>query len=123
MLKSRLVSSSTCATSRNATVARAKSSKSSSSDVKIEYGASWYQATREAVKPKRTVREELQRRREANEAANNGKDRKDLYTENWDGSEYKGSPFNILNFIAALFVLVPVLGLAFAYWSYGDLWG
>ena len=29
-------------------------------------------------------------RRAANLAANNGKERKDLYTDNWDGSEYKG---------------------------------
>jgi hypothetical protein len=35
-------------------------------------------------------------RRAANEAANNGKERKDLYTENWDGSEWKGKGFNIL---------------------------
>jgi len=103
-------------------VARAKSSKSDGSD-KVEYGASWYEATRQASSPKRTVREELQRRRDANEAANNGKDRKDLYTDNWDGSEYKGSQFNILNLLVALFVLVPVLGLVFAYFSYGDLWG
>jgi hypothetical protein len=62
-------------------------------------------------------------RRAANLAANNGKERKDLYTDNWDGSEYKGSKFNILTLLAALFVLVPVLGLGFAYWSYGVLWG
>ncbi len=31
--------------------------------------------------------------------------------------------WNILTFLAALFVLVPVGGLAFAFWSYGDLWG
>ena len=28
-------------------------------------------------------------RRQANLAANGGKERKDLYTDNWDGSEYK----------------------------------
>ena len=105
-------------------VALAKSrTKSDGSDIKVEYGASWYETTRQASSPKRTVREELQRRRDANEAANNGKDRKDLYTDNWEGSEYKGSQFNILNLLVALFVLVPVLGLAFAYLSYGDLWG
>jgi len=62
-------------------------------------------------------------RRDANLAANNGKERKDLYTDNWDGSEWKGGSNNILTFIGALFVLVPVLGLVFAYFTYGDLWG
>lgn len=55
--------------------------------------------------------------------ANNGKERKDLYTDNWDGSEYKGSQFNILNLLVVLFIGVPVLGLVFAYQTYGTLWG
>lgn len=62
-------------------------------------------------------------RRRANELANNGKERKDLYTDNWDGSEYKGSSFNILTLLAALFFLVPVAGLVFAFLTYGELWG
>ena len=65
----------------------------------------------------------LARRKQANWEANNGKERKDLYTDNWDGSEYKGSGFNILTLLIALSVLVPAAGLAFAYWSYGTLWG
>ena len=87
--------------------------------------------------------------------ANNGKERKDLYSDNWDGDVYKGdaaappharsgapsaqpaaprtaadlrpnpigSGFNVLNLVIVAFVLTPVLGLAFAYWSYGTLWG
>jgi len=98
--------------------------------------------------------------------ANNGKERKDLYTDNWDGDVYKGacfrrvlcstspptlalrlrcvrstplrsaclthvhsplacagSRFNILNLLILAFVLTPFAGLAFAYWSYGTLWG
>ena len=51
------------------------------------------------------------------------KDRPDLYTNKWDGSEYKGSPFNVLNVILAVSVLVPLLGIGFALWSYGTLWG
>jgi hypothetical protein len=43
--------------------------------------------------------------------------------DNWDGSEYKGSRWNILSVLALLFFLVPVAGLAFAYTSYGVLWG
>ncbi len=62
-------------------------------------------------------------RRQANLQANNGKERKDLYTDNWDGSEYKGSPFNILTFLVALFILVPVAGLVFAFATFGSLWG
>jgi hypothetical protein len=34
-----------------------------------------------------------------------------------------GSGFNILNVVLVAFFLTPVLGLAFAYWSYGVLWG
>lgn len=35
----------------------------------------------------------------------------------------KGSRWNIRTLLAALFFLVPVGGLAFAFWSYGTLWG
>ncbi len=98
-------------------------------------------------------------RRRANELANNGKERKDLYTDNCElpsalggrrpqltlggggpqltvcaahacvsmhageGSEYKGSPFNILTLLAGLFVLVPFAGLVFAWFGYGVYWG
>lgn len=62
-------------------------------------------------------------RREANRLANNGKERKDLYTDNWDGSEYKGSSFNVLTVIALVSVLTPLLGLLFAYTTFGILWG
>ncbi|KAI8475538.1 MAG: hypothetical protein J3K34DRAFT_404497 [Monoraphidium minutum] len=89
----------------------------------VTYGQDWYKATREAAKPRRTVREEMEYRRAANRAANNGRERKDLYTDNWDGSEYKGSGFNILSLLAVLFVLTPVAGLAFAKLTYGTLWG
>ncbi len=52
-----------------------------------------------------------------------GRERKDLYTDNWDGSEYKGSSFNVLTVLAVVSVLTPLLGLAFAYWSFGVYWG
>lgn len=66
---------------------------------------------------------QLEYRQEANRLANNGKERKDLYTANWDGDKYKGSNFNILTVIAAISVMVPLAGLAFAYTTYGVLWG
>eukprot|EP00803_Ostreobium_quekettii_P009009 evm.model.scf_351.6 EVM.evm.TU.scf_351.6 scf_351:47488-50920(-) len=88
----------------------------------VEYGGGWYDATREYGQPK-TVKEQLDRWRKANYEANKGLDRKDLYTENWAGSEYRGSKFNILTLIGALFVLTPVAGLVFAYLTYGKLWG
>ena len=62
-------------------------------------------------------------RREANRQANNGKDRKDLYTDNWDGDKYKGNPVNVLSVILVVSVLVPLAGLAFAYFTFGTLWG
>ncbi|KXZ44385.1 hypothetical protein GPECTOR_68g356 [Gonium pectorale] len=126
---------------------QAPSGKGLKGGASLDYGNDWYTKTRELAKP-RTVREEIasplhpnrlplpaalfaagagayspEYRRQANLIANNGKERKDLYTDNWDGSEYKGSPFNILTLVGALFILTPVAGLVFAYWSYGTLWG
>ncbi|GLI61285.1 hypothetical protein VaNZ11_003636, partial [Volvox africanus] len=98
------------------------SSKGLKAGPTLDYGNDWYKKTRELAKP-RTVREEIEYRRQANLIANNGKERKDLYTDNWDGSEYKGSPFNILTLVGALFILTPVAGLVFAYYTYGTLWG
>ncbi|KAF6258421.1 hypothetical protein COO60DRAFT_1701307 [Scenedesmus sp. NREL 46B-D3] len=114
------------ASSRKALTIVAKTSKGSSakpSSKQVSYGKDWYEQTRNAAKPARTVREELEYRREANRLANNGRERKDLYTANWDGSEYKGSKFNILTVIALVSVLTPLLGLAFAYATFGVLWG
>ena len=59
----------------------------------------------------------------ANRAANGGKERKDLVSENWDGADYRGSNINILTVIVGLFVLVPLIGLVFAYFTWGTLWG
>ena len=39
------------------------------------------------------------------------------------GDEYKGSAFNIGSLLVFLFFAVPIAGLAFAYFSYGELWG
>jgi hypothetical protein len=91
-------------------------------DDNVTYGANWYEKTKKLGK-RRSEREALDEWRFANARANNGRERKDLYTDNWDGDQYKGSGFNILTLLAALFVLVPVGGLAFAYASYGTLWG
>ena len=44
-------------------------------------------------------------------------------TANCPYTPLPGSGFNVLNLVIAAFVLTPVLGLAFAYWSYGTLWG
>jgi hypothetical protein len=64
-----------------------------------------------------------ERYRQANRAANNGKERKDLYSDRWQGDKYTGSPFNILNVILVVSFLVPLAGVAFAVLTYGDLWG
>ncbi|WIA39531.1 hypothetical protein OEZ86_005621 [Tetradesmus obliquus] len=113
-------------TARNALSIVAKASKGSSGKAatkQVSYGKDWYEQTRNAARPSRTVREEIAYRQEANRLANNGKERKDLYTDNWDGSEYKGSKFNILTVLALLSILTPVLGLVFAYTTFGVLWG
>lgn len=67
--------------------------------------------------------QEIEWRRQANLEANNGKERKDLYTDNWDGDVYKGSKFNVLTVILLASVLAPLAGLIFAYQTYGVLWG
>ena len=52
-------------------------------------------------------------RREANFKANNGREWKDLYS----------SPFNALTMLIVLTILAPILGLVFAFQTYGKLWG
>jgi hypothetical protein len=69
------------------------------------------------------TQQELEWRRQANIEANNGKERKDLYTDNWDGDVYKGSKFNVLTVILLASVVAPLAGLIFAYQTYGILWG
>jgi len=90
---------------------------------KVDYGKDWYAQTRQNARRFKTVKEELEYYRKANWEANNGRERKDLYTENWDGDVYKGSRWNILNLLIILFVAVPLFGLLFAYQTYGTLWG
>lgn len=51
------------------------------------------------------------------------KDRPDLYSDRWQGDVYTGSRFNVLNVILVVSVLVPLLGIGFALWSYGKVWG
>ncbi|KAF5830439.1 hypothetical protein DUNSADRAFT_14577 [Dunaliella salina] len=92
-------------------------------EARVSYGQDWYEQTREAAKLRRSPREELQRRRLANRIANNGQERKDLFTNNWEGDQYKGSPVNILTVLVALLVLTPTAGLIFARFTYGTLWG
>lgn len=45
------------------------------------HGPAWFR------KSFRYMMHDAEYRRAANMAANNGKERKDLYTDNWDGSE------------------------------------
>ncbi|KAK3271868.1 hypothetical protein CYMTET_19804 [Cymbomonas tetramitiformis] len=91
----------------------------------VDYGEDWYSSTKNFGKTNTTKNSKkyMDNYREANRLANNGKERKDLYTDNWDGDVYKGSGFNILNFLIILTIGVPVLGLIFAYQTYGVLWG
>lgn len=46
----------------------------------------------------------MERRRAANRAANNGLERKDLYTDAWAGSEYRGSNNNIVRLYGRVLV-------------------
>eukprot|EP00465_Bigelowiella_longifila_P010030 CAMPEP_0185254474 /NCGR_PEP_ID=MMETSP1359-20130426/3283_1 /TAXON_ID=552665 /ORGANISM="Bigelowiella longifila, Strain CCMP242" /LENGTH=165 /DNA_ID=CAMNT_0027837519 /DNA_START=20 /DNA_END=517 /DNA_ORIENTATION=- len=82
----------------------------------------WFKATRNPNQG-RTDNEEIAQRREANMIANNGKERKDLYTDAWDGDKYKGSSFNILTVLILVGIGAPVTGVVFALATYGKLWG
>lgn len=82
-----------------------------------------FKSAHETRVPDKFVSCSAERYKQANKNANNGLERKDLYSDKWAGDQYKGSSFNILTVLAALFVLTPMLGLAFAYFTYGDLWG
>eukprot|EP00242_Pyramimonas_sp_CCMP2087_P010082 CAMPEP_0198206712 /NCGR_PEP_ID=MMETSP1445-20131203/10248_1 /TAXON_ID=36898 /ORGANISM="Pyramimonas sp., Strain CCMP2087" /LENGTH=138 /DNA_ID=CAMNT_0043879501 /DNA_START=56 /DNA_END=472 /DNA_ORIENTATION=- len=97
--------------------------KDDDNDDNVDYGADWYAQTKKKGGIKRSSKEFYEEYRDANVKANNGRERKDLYTDNWDGDEYKGGGFNILTFLIILFLGVPALGLLFAYTSYGVLWG
>ena len=101
--------------------------KTTNKETNVSYGASWYEATRNPTQG-RTVAQELARRKAANWEANGRKrDREDLYTASaggaWEGSEFVGSSNNILTWLIVASVAAPLAGLAFAYWSYGTLWG
>ena len=88
----------------------------------VSYGRSWFEQTRDPLRG-RTVAQEIERRRKANWEANGGRDREDLYTDAWAGSEWRGSGNNVLTWILVASVAAPVAGLVFAYCTYGKLWG
>ncbi|QDZ18409.1 hypothetical protein HOP50_01g09150 [Chloropicon primus] len=50
-------------------------------------------------------------------------DRADLYTDNWAGDTYQGSGVNILTVLVGIGLGVPLVGLVFAYLTWGELWG
>eukprot|EP00793_Prasinoderma_coloniale_P003341 PRCOL_00005976-RA len=80
----------------------------------------WFDATNGAAA--KTVAQQIGRRVVEDRKAGRV-DRADLYTDNWDGSEYKGSKWNFATLLGVLFIATPLAGLAFAYFSYGVLWG
>lgn len=47
---------------------------------------------------------------------------KRLYSSQWQGDVYVGSNWNIMTYLAIVAFLVPLLGLLFAWLSYGTLW-
>jgi len=47
---------------------------------KVDYGKDWYQQTKQNARRFKTVKEELEYSRKSNWEANNGRERKDLYT-------------------------------------------
>mmetsp|Transcript_34466 Transcript_34466/g.47755 ORF Transcript_34466/g.47755 Transcript_34466/m.47755 type:complete len:145 (+) Transcript_34466:73-507(+) len=90
---------------------------------KVEYGSDWYTQTKKYGVKQTSSKKFYDNYKAANEAANNGKERKDLYTDNWEGDVYKGKRINILTVLILFAVGTPVAGLVFAYATYGKLWG
>lgn len=58
----------------------------------VDYGEDWYSSTKNFGRTNtiKNSKKYMDNYREANRLANNGKERKDLYTDNWDGDVYKG---------------------------------
>lgn len=108
---------------RTITAAKAGNRKDDNSTTTVTYGRDWYSQTRQAMDSRTSAREQLERYRRANREANNGREREDLYTDNWDGDVYKGGKVNILSVLIAVSILAPLAGLLFALQTYGTLWG
>lgn len=73
----------------------------------------------------KTLGEELVLLRKAYNADEEEKEKRmeaKLYSNNWQGDVYVGSNWNMLTLITGLMFFVPVIGLLFAYLSYGTLW-
>lgn len=98
-------------------------SKKDTNNTTVTYGRDWYSQTRDAMNSRTSTREQLERYKKANREANNGREREDLYTDNWDGDVYKGGKVNILSVLIAVSILAPIAGLVFALQTYGTLWG
>lgn len=73
----------------------------------------------------KTIGEELtllrQQYLDAEARASQGESR--LQSDNWDGDVYIGSRWNELSILYLIFMLTPLLGLLFAWASYGVYWG
>lgn len=82
----------------------------------LDYGSNWYKQTREQAKRVRANKQAYLKRKTNDEP-------KYLYSDNWAGDEYTGSKVNTLTVIAAISVLTPIIGLIFAFQTYGVLWG
>lgn len=86
-------------------------------DMPVEYGPDWYEATRQAWQNNDPA-EEAKWRRLVNFKVNHGVERKDLYTENFDGDTWNhqgdGSPADTLRMLgtisAVLIVASVVIG-------------
>lgn len=46
-----------------------------------------------------------------------------LVSANWDGDVYRGGRWNVMTLLAAVGLATPLLGLLFAWATYGSLWG
>ena len=46
-----------------------------------------------------------------------------MYTDNWGGDKWKGDKVNVLSIIVVVSILGPLVGLVFAYLTFGKLWG
>ena len=82
----------------------------SSTQQESQEGPSWFEETRQAAE-------------QTTKPKSKYVDRQDLYTDNWDGDTYTGGGLNILTVLVGLGLGVPLVGLVFAYLTWGELWG
>ena len=77
----------------------------------VEYGQGWFESTKQLINV--PAEEQAQYRRLMNHRANHGLERKDLYTDNWEGDVYVGDfKHDTLKWLGGLSAVMIALSVA-----------